>query len=276
MGEQTMRSPGTSTREIDQSQPRRALPVGTPAGVIGTAAAGPAFVPVTVASFSDFVATFGKAAGRFGPLALSEWLKNSQAGTFLKILGIGDGKRRLADTLGDTAGGGVARAGFVVGAQQVQANGIVGQNQFTLPNDAGGNDGAASATDVVVTTGVVDLDRIRISVPVDAGGSGVEFFVDFRSAAIADPPDGIIHVFTNANDANTAADNLILAINGTADQAKVRYGAGTGTSTGGIAGITAAPGTAGPDVTVTATLSGPAGNDISFVNIQGGRHKARK
>ena len=59
MAELTFKSPGVSTREIDLSQPTGIEPSGVPAGVIGVARRGPAFVPVTVATFQDFVAKFG-------------------------------------------------------------------------------------------------------------------------------------------------------------------------------------------------------------------------
>ena len=129
MAELTFKSAGVSTREIDLSGPSRVRPSGTPAGIIGTANGGPAFVPITVATYGDFVARFGATDGeKFGPLAMNEWMKNSQAGTYVRMLGVGDGKKRLTSTSGDTPPGGVLRAGFVVGSQEVQANGIVGAN----------------------------------------------------------------------------------------------------------------------------------------------------
>ena len=44
-----LQSAGVTTREIDLSGPRTQGPVGIPAGIIGTAQKGPAFVPVTLA-----------------------------------------------------------------------------------------------------------------------------------------------------------------------------------------------------------------------------------
>ena len=122
MAELTFKSPGVSTREIDLSGPTQILPQGTPAGVIGTALKGRAFVPITVATFRDFVAEFGSTDGeKFGPLAMNEWLRNARAGTYVRVLGAGNGKRRNTD-------GSVTNAGFVVGAQQVQSNGSIGNN----------------------------------------------------------------------------------------------------------------------------------------------------
>ena len=86
------KSPGVSTREIDLTGPTAIAPQGTPAGVIGTANFGPAFVPVTLATYQDFVATFGDTDGeKFGPLAMNEWFKNARAGTYVRVLGVGDG-----------------------------------------------------------------------------------------------------------------------------------------------------------------------------------------
>ena len=123
MAEEVFKSPGVSTKEIDLSGPRRQVPVGTPAGVIGTAQRGPAFVPVTIGSFTDFVGTFGGSDGeKFGPIAVNEWLRNATACTYLRVLGVGDGKKRNVST------GKVTNAGFVVGETLVQANGQEGNN----------------------------------------------------------------------------------------------------------------------------------------------------
>ena len=123
MAEVTYRSPGVFTREIDLSQPTVGQPVGIPAGVIGTSNRGPAFVPITVASYTGFASVFGQTDGeKFGPIAVNEFLKNAQALTYLRVLGIGDGDERSAST------GKVTNAGFVVGDRIVQENGVVGNN----------------------------------------------------------------------------------------------------------------------------------------------------
>jgi hypothetical protein len=49
-------------------------------------------------------------ANRFGPLALNEWMRSAQAGTFLRVLGIGDADGRITDATNKVTG-----AGFVVG-----------------------------------------------------------------------------------------------------------------------------------------------------------------
>lgn len=133
MAELIFKSPGVSSREIDLSAPsQRTRPTGVPAGVIGTANEGPAFIPVTVSSFSEFVNVFGPSDGeKFGPVAVSQWLKNAQACTYVRILGIGDGKKR------NSATGVVNRAGFFVGDQGIQSNGRLGNNSYAVHGGSG-------------------------------------------------------------------------------------------------------------------------------------------
>lgn len=131
MAELTFKSAGVSTREIDLSGPTQLGPQGTPAGIIGTAIAGPAYVPVVFGTFSEFVSIFGAADGeKFGPIAVSEWLKNARACTYIRVLGIGDGKQRSSTT------GIVTNAGFSVGDALVQDNGIVGNNKYAVEHTA--------------------------------------------------------------------------------------------------------------------------------------------
>ena len=125
MAELTFKSPGVSTREIDLSGPTQTGPSGIPAGVIGTAKQGRAFVPITVATFADFVAEFGDVGTTdFGPMALRQWLTYANAGTYVRTLGVGDAKKR-------NASGTVNNAGFIVGEQLVnQASGGKANNPF--------------------------------------------------------------------------------------------------------------------------------------------------
>ena len=122
MAEKILKSPGVSAREIDLSQPGTVTIQGTPAVVIGTAEKGPAFVPVSFATLNDFTSKFGPSDGKkFGPIAVAEWIRNARSGAYVRTLGIGKGEKALAS-------GKVENAGFVVGAKQVQDNGIVQAN----------------------------------------------------------------------------------------------------------------------------------------------------
>jgi phage tail sheath protein FI len=124
MAELTFRSAGVSTREIDLSQPAVTGPQGVPAGIIGTSLEGPAFIPLTVATFADFQTVFGQSDGeKFGPLAVNSWLRNARACTYIRVLGVGNGKKRATT-------GVVTNAGFTVGDQQVQASGLLSDNPY--------------------------------------------------------------------------------------------------------------------------------------------------
>ena len=111
MAEQTFRSPGFFEQEIDLSA-RKATPLGVPAGVIGTADRGPAFVPVTVGTFTDFKIRFGDLhRDRFGPYAVNEFMKHRSALTYLRVLGAG-ANETSTDMTNTKTKGIVKNAGF--------------------------------------------------------------------------------------------------------------------------------------------------------------------
>jgi len=118
--------PGVTITEIDRSAAPARVATGVPAGVVGTAEAGPAFIPLTYSSVGQFASQFGDSGTRFGPIAVNLWLNSSLNGnaTYLRVLGVGDGNRRSLST------GAVTNAGFVVGEQQVLDSGIVGANPY--------------------------------------------------------------------------------------------------------------------------------------------------
>ena len=131
------KSAGVYTNEIDKTGVADAVPNGVPAGVIGTSQTGPAFVPIKVANFTNFIRRFGNVENHmFGPLAVKQWFANgANAGTFIRVLGIGDSKRRTQT--GQNTGK-VNRAGFVVGSAQVRDTGEVGRNAHAWdPNNGG-------------------------------------------------------------------------------------------------------------------------------------------
>lgn len=118
MAEQTFRSPGFFEREIDLTQ-RTVEIEGVPAGIIGTATQGPAFVPVTLGSFVDFERKFGTLnRDQFGPYAVQEWLRNRTAVTYVRVLGAG-----AANSTGDIqttlSQGTVKNAGFRIKGAEV-------------------------------------------------------------------------------------------------------------------------------------------------------------
>jgi len=115
MSEQVFRSPNFYEREIDLSAPAVGGPIGTPAGVIGPANKGPAFVPVTVANFGEFIDVFGDLDTKyFGPYAVNEFLKNRASLTYLRVLGAGSNES-LTDFENTLNKGTVKNAGFSLG-----------------------------------------------------------------------------------------------------------------------------------------------------------------
>ena len=113
MAEQTFRSPGFFEREIDLASKRQTVS-GVPGGVIGTATKGPAFVPVTVGDFSDFVNRFGTLhPDRPAVYAAYEFLKKKKALTFMRVLGAG-GNDTSVDRDTTRISGAVKGAGFRV------------------------------------------------------------------------------------------------------------------------------------------------------------------
>lgn len=131
------KSAGVSARTLNLSGPTGIVPTGIPAGVIGTSQKGPAFVPTTLATMSDFVVKFGAPSdvSQNGPMAAAEWLRNQQAATYVRVLGVGQGLRRTQD--GSNVGK-VAGAGFVVGDQLPQQSlaGNVGNSSYAVAGGA--------------------------------------------------------------------------------------------------------------------------------------------
>jgi hypothetical protein len=116
-----------SLREIDLSAPtpvNRVL-TGTPAGVVGRAKRGPAFVPTVFADIQEFQDIFGSFSDKgldsnsnlFGPLAVSEWMSgNPGQGAFVRLLGVG------------------SEPGFIVGSKKLGTDGVVVDNEYAEYN----------------------------------------------------------------------------------------------------------------------------------------------
>lgn len=132
MAEQTFLSPVFVGREIDLTA-RQEGPVGTPAGIVGTAERGPAFVPVTLGSFPDFETRFGTLNPNHpATYALQKFLDNKTAATFMRVLGAG--ANDTTDHIETTRlTGQVNSAGFVIEGTSVPSDGRhVGAVQFLV------------------------------------------------------------------------------------------------------------------------------------------------
>lgn len=229
MAELTFRSPGVSTREIDLSAPSGVTPSGTPAAVIGTSLRGPAFVPVTVATFADFTTVFGGTDGvKFGPLAMREWLRNAGSGVYMKVLGAGDGQRRTIGSTGQNAGK-VSRAGFVVGGQLPQSNGNLGDNPYaytgglgesrtyflgTFMSESAGSSYLSSAGRQSGNT-AASIIRAALMFP-----SGVFPSLSANGVASNEPGTTTINGFNTGTVDYTNRDSFVLLLNGHKDTAE--------------------------------------------------------
>tara|TARA_Y100001963_G_scaffold160093_1_gene267783 strand:- start:39285 stop:42833 length:3549 start_codon:yes stop_codon:yes gene_type:complete len=146
-----MAFPGVTATETDLSGITSAGITGIPVGVIGTAPTGPAFVPTSVGSLDDWRTIFSGGyelidGTQFGPMAAAQWLggpASNKAVTYIRVLGVGDGKKR-----GTT--GTVTSAGMVVGDKLVQSNGLVGANPYANAGTTG-NPGTKGRTYFLAT-----------------------------------------------------------------------------------------------------------------------------
>ncbi len=122
-----------SLKEIDNSAslPVNRVLTGTPAGVIGRAKRGPAFVPTFFANIQEFQDIFGSFndqgldsnSNLFGPLAVNEWMSgNPGQGSFIRLLGAGN------------------QPGFTVGSKKLGNNGTLINNPYA--NNTTANDDA--------------------------------------------------------------------------------------------------------------------------------------
>ena len=162
MAERVLRSPGVATREIDLSAPGRVQPQGIPAGVIGTSQKGPAFVPTVFANTNEFTNLFGASDGKyFGVMAVKEWLRNARSGLFLRVLGVGDGKKADANNI-------TTNAGFLVGDK------IRNQSSTALETDGAAigravNPYAGAAVPDVITKATVGTPTVTVTQDIEEG-----------------------------------------------------------------------------------------------------------
>jgi hypothetical protein len=113
MADQIFKTPGFYPREIDLTRTSQ-QPTGVPAGVIGSSLKGPAFVPVVVGTFSDFVTTFGELDSKHpSTYTVQKFLESKNAVSFVRVLGAG-ANTTIADIDTTRTQGTVTNAGFKV------------------------------------------------------------------------------------------------------------------------------------------------------------------
>lgn len=103
---------------------------------------GPAFSPIGVFDLESFVLRYGRVdPTSFAALAVDAWMSNSAGCNFIRLLGIGDGNKRVSAGTTDSAGenlpaGGVKNSGFVVGTRLTGSNGRLSNNSYAAPGGA--------------------------------------------------------------------------------------------------------------------------------------------
>lgn len=225
-----MAAPGITLTEIDSTgQVTETQPSGRAAGVIGPATQGPAFVPVTFANNTQFKEEFGYGTDLVhAPIALNQWLNNASAGTYVRVLGAGDGNAR---TTSDANTGKVTNAGFVVGSQNVQtSNGQLGNNPFATTaglsgrtyflgcymsesagswvlSDAGVQ--ASTAAQPIIRGVIFAASGVQISVSSSAPGQTSDTYS--AAATTSSPAKGW---FTGSLDLRGGKQQLVLFLNG--------------------------------------------------------------
>lgn len=241
-------SAGVTAKEIDLSGPVEREPVGIPAGIIGTSVQGPGFVPVTVGLLSDFYAKFGRTDGKkFGPLAVTEWLRNAGSVTFLRVLGVGDGRKRNDD-------GSVNSAGFTVGENQPRVgDGRLVGNQYA-------NSGSNSIPGRTYVLGAFMSESAGSTIFSDAGiqgqGSitpGVDTAVPIIRGVLMAPSGVILRLSASIGAASGAPSSGLVATDATAS--------------GSIIGSTVLMDAGVPKSDFVLLLNGHQGTDALYPNV---------
>jgi len=140
--------------------------------------------------------------------------------------------------------------------------------------DSGKASTTAAAADALKITGgtVWHNDAFTVLVPTAAGGLGITATVMARNSMGSTPSANQIHWYLDPSGDAAKIANLKLAINGTSDTSKVKFGSGiTNGATVGIKGLTASDGTTSAEtyVNLTADNAGTAGNEIAIADSVG-------
>ena len=219
MPETVLKAPNYFDREFDLTE--RTIPVGgTPATVIGGAERGPAFVPVTIGSYTDFSNKFGAVNPKFaGTYGVKSYLdaKGPEVASinYIRVLGCGANSSSL-DIAATEAEGTVANAGmqvvgngtvFASGALQGRVQFLVGKH-FVQPNEVFGMPDFTNNNSYNVSGFAADTDTVNLV-----------------RAVLFTTPDSRFLVLSGAVDSNGVYSTTHTALgNGTYEAAQVGVG----------------------------------------------------
>jgi len=187
-------SPGVFIEEIDNSQlPQLSDAIGPV--VIGRSRRGPAFLPTTVQSFSEFVTIFGDpVAGQeasdqwrsgvpkaptFAAYAAQAWLKNSSPLTFIRLLG--DQSSKATNETTAKAGWSAADASQNNGGTAAHGGGAYGL--FLIESGSSGGTLGPTGTPEIVSGTLAAVIYTRYGAPVLSGSIRGEYTSDAGAAA---------------------------------------------------------------------------------------------
>lgn len=218
MVSQIFNFPGFFDREIDLTAQIQE-PVGVPAGVVGGAVRGPAFVPFTVGSFADFRTRFGDLNPRYAaPYAVDKFLENRTALTFIRILGAG-ANETTEDIETTRTQGTVKNAGFVI--EPSASTGLSfhdGAVQFLV------------ARHVVTASEALGMPMFTDNNSLLTSGSGNEVYL--TRGVIFSAKDTRVQLLDMDGEAWTAVADDVATVNATTKQFKIVLSSSAGASFG--------------------------------------------
>lgn len=128
----------------------------------------------------------------------------------------------------------------------------------------------ATKVDAINASGLASSSSVRMTftVPTASGGEGTAISMQMcnDTNGSTSAGSGVIGIGTSGASDGTVAEAIRDAINGDTNS-RVHFGSGTSAS--GVVGLSAALGSSGTVVTLTATNAGTSGNDIAIANTTG-------
>jgi hypothetical protein len=264
-------SPGIFLNEIDQSQTQQPpAPVGPI--IIGRAQRGPAMRPVTVASYDEFVQTFGEpvaggdssgdvwrsgvpAGPTYGPYAAQAWFANNPTVTYLRLLGV-----QSETATGTTNNSG--QAGWTYGGTANTSSTAGAYGLYVFPDISAT---AATSSLTSVETGSIKIDTavnnniLKITFPAGFGSSTQVDYTIKISSSITSPAANTMLVASALADSVKA--QVIKQVITDGVSAGIAANVSTGSGFGNISNLISAS-YSGTDISLYSKILGTLGNNI--------------
>ena len=157
----------------------------------------------------------------------------------------------------------------IVPGNDIDPAAVLGLSGSVILTRGGPEGSTATLADILTMAGPpANGDNFTVNVPTSVGGTGATITVKLVVGTPSDGTSNQVEVEVHSS-TETTVDRVVGAINGTASPV-VAYGAGSGDTSNGIAGIGAAEGTTpATDITITAAAGGVGGNSVTFTDVAG-------